>query len=52
MVEVKLMSSTFYFFGFETGFLCVSLADLVLSIDQAGLELIEIHLLLSPKCWD
>ena len=42
------------FFFFETGFLCVTVLavpELVL-VNQAGLELIEIHLSLLPGCWD
>ena len=38
---------------FKMGFLCVAL-ELVLElalIDQAGLELTEILLLLPPECW-
>ena len=44
----------FCFLFFETGFLCVTVLavlELVL-IDQAGLELTEISLLLLPDCWD
>ena len=38
---------------FKTGFLCVSLAvPGSHSVDQAGLQLTEICLSLSPKCWD
>ena len=36
---------------FETGFLCVALAALELTL-QAGLRLIEIHLPLPLKCWN
>ena len=36
---------------FETGFLCVALAVLELTADQAGLDL-EIYLFLPPECWD
>ena len=47
--------SFFFFFSrfFKTGFLCVALAILELAlIDQVGLRLIEICLLLPPVCWD
>lgn len=38
---------------FEIRFLCVTLTYWEpASIDQAGLELTEIHLLLLPECWD
>ena len=36
----------------ETWFLCVVLTVLEISEDQAGLELIEIHLPLLPECPD
>ena len=47
----------FYFWFFKIGFLCVVPVVLVVlgcpcSVDQAGLELIEILLPLPPKCWD
>ena len=36
---------------FKTGFLCVALAVLELAlVDEAGLELTEIHLPLPPDC--
>lgn len=34
----------------ETGVLCIVLAILELTVDQAGLELIEIHQPLPPEC--
>ena len=39
---------------FETGFLCVDLVPILelALVDQAGLELTEICLLLPPQCWD
>jgi hypothetical protein len=39
-------------FVFQDRVLCVALAVLELSLDQASLELKEIHLPLPPKCWD
>ena len=36
----------------QTCFLYVAPAVLKLSVDQAGLELTEIHLPLPPECWD
>ena len=37
---------------FKTCFLCVALAVLELAlVDQAGLQLTEIHLLLPPEGW-
>lgn len=43
---------TYLFIFFETGLFCVALAALELTLDQASLKLIEIHLPLPPKCWD
>ena len=42
------------FFVFEIWVLCVALVSVLelALVDQAGLELIEIHLPLPPKCWD
>jgi hypothetical protein len=40
-----------YFIYFETGF-HHALTNLELTVDQAGLKLIEICLFLPPKCWD
>ena len=43
----------FLFLFFETGFLCVALiCPGTRSVEQDGLELTEILLPLSPKCWD
>ena len=47
----------FYFWFFKIGILCVVLDVLVVlgcpcSVDQAVLNLIEIFLPLTPKCWD
>ena len=43
----------FFFFILETGFLCSLEPVLELALlDQAGLELTEICLLLSLECWD
>ena len=44
----------FFLFGFfETGFLCgIVLTVLELILDQADLELTEIHLHLPLECWD
>ena len=44
--SVKLISVVC--FVFETGFLCVTLAALELTVDQAGLKFTEIHLPLPP----
>ena len=43
-----------FFLFFETGFLCVALEPVLelAIVDQAGLELREIHLPLPPECWD
>ena len=39
--------------GVKTGLLCVALAvSGTHSVDQAGLELTEIHLPLPPECWN
>jgi hypothetical protein len=38
-------------FLFKTEFLCAALTVLECSVDDAGLELTEIHLLLPPKYW-
>ena len=44
----------FILFCFGAGVLCVTtLAVLELApVDQAGLELTEVHLPLTPECWD
>ena len=51
-----LSSSSFIFKLFETSFFFFSssssIALVVHYIDKADLELTEIHLLLSSKCWD
>ena len=45
------MNFLFIYFGFfETGFLCVALAVLELTL-WSGLKLTEIYLPLPPKCW-
>jgi hypothetical protein len=36
----------------QDGFLCVVLAVLEITVDQASLELTEIHLSLPFSCWD
>jgi hypothetical protein len=41
-----------FFFFFFLWFLCVALAILACSVEQAGLELTEIHLPLPPESWD
>jgi hypothetical protein len=35
---------------FETGFFCIALAVLELTLDKAGLRLTEIDLFLPPEC--
>jgi hypothetical protein len=42
----------FCFFFFEKGFLCVTLADLELTLKTRLASNSEIHLPLPPKCWD
>jgi hypothetical protein len=42
----------FVFCLFETNFLCSFGCPGAHSVNQAGLGLTEIHLLLPPKCWD
>ena len=40
------------FLFLKQGLTNVALADMELCVDQAGLELTEILLPLSPECWD
>lgn len=42
----------FVFLFFETGFPYLELTSLELCVDQAGLDLTNIHLPLPPDCWD
>ena len=53
-VRTKIVGIYLFIYLFIVGFLCVTaLAVLELAlVDQAGLELTEIHLSLPPKCWD
>lgn len=41
-----------YLYFFETVSLCNPVWLGTCYVDQTGLEIIEIHLPLSPKCWD
>ena len=53
-VIMAMNSSLFLDFlkqGFSVFFFLVPVLELAL-VDQAGLELTEIHLLLPPECWD
>ena len=51
-VHIYTFLGAFCFLFFETGSHYVVLAGLGLSVDQANLELTEIHLPLPPKCWN
>jgi hypothetical protein len=55
-LEEKKRGGKFYFiylfWFFEAGFLCVALAILDSSLDQADLPLSEIYLTLPPDRWD
>jgi hypothetical protein len=46
------LTTTFFFFVFETGFLCVVLAVLELTLYTRLASNSEIRLPLPPKCWD
>jgi hypothetical protein len=47
-----LSSHIFFFFFFETGFVCAALAVLELTLYTRLVSNSEIRLPLSPECWD
>jgi hypothetical protein len=51
-IYISISIDLFIYLFFETGFLCVALAVLELTLYIRLVSNSEIHLLLSPKCWN
>jgi hypothetical protein len=51
-LAIVTFNLSFFFFFFETGFLCIALAVLELTLKTRLASNSEIRLPLPPECWD